>query len=96
METEGQGRGLCVSFHWLVNERTLIGEPVATAYTSLEISPRRVYHQAQQFSQVIERAFNCPCVRYSVNLMNENFSDSYLWSWRQFKFRNSRGPASSA
>ncbi|EIE22064.1 hypothetical protein COCSUDRAFT_66811 [Coccomyxa subellipsoidea C-169] len=25
METEGQGRGLCVSFHWLVNERTLIG-----------------------------------------------------------------------
>lgn len=25
METERQGRGLCVSFHWLVNERTLVG-----------------------------------------------------------------------
>ncbi|KAK9909661.1 hypothetical protein WJX75_005765 [Coccomyxa subellipsoidea] len=25
METERQGRGLCISFHWLVNERTLVG-----------------------------------------------------------------------
>ncbi|CAL8461581.1 g1112 [Coccomyxa elongata] len=25
METEGTGRGICISFHWLVNERTLIG-----------------------------------------------------------------------
>ena len=26
MELQGQGRGLCISFSWLVNDKTLIGE----------------------------------------------------------------------
>ncbi len=25
MELQGQGRGLCISFSWLVNDKTLIG-----------------------------------------------------------------------
>jgi hypothetical protein len=25
MELEGQGRGLCISFSWFVNDRTLVG-----------------------------------------------------------------------
>ena len=27
MEMDAQGRGLCISFSWLVNDRTLVGTP---------------------------------------------------------------------
>lgn len=31
MELQGQGRGLCISFSWLVNDKTLIGETAASS-----------------------------------------------------------------
>ena len=40
MELQGQGRGLCISFSWLVNDKTLIGETVASS-EALQMSQGR-------------------------------------------------------
>lgn len=39
MELEGQGRGLCISFSWLVNERTLIGKLTQMVTPGVSMSP---------------------------------------------------------
>ena len=44
MELQGQGRGLCISFSWLVNDKTLIGE---TAASSVVLVSRQEMHFKQ-------------------------------------------------
>ena len=53
MELQGQGRGLCISFSWLVNDKTLIGKASvshmhpgsASWFTHLSAFMRQVQHE---------------------------------------------------
>lgn len=55
MELQGQGRGLCISFSWLVNDKTLIGETAANS-EALQMSQGMHFTQCHAISPGLQPA----------------------------------------